>query len=61
MTEEQANELATRLTIALIENKQLPFDVQSKRTPDQIAQNIVPCLLAIRDALVASVPPGAHA
>ena len=60
MTEEQANEIATRLTIALMEAKKFPFDAITKRTPEQTATNIVPQLLAIRDALLASTPPSAQ-
>lgn len=56
MTEEQANEMATRLTIALMEQKQWPFDALSKRTPEQTAAAVVPPLLAMRDALLQGKP-----
>lgn len=56
MTEEQANEIATRLTIALMEAKQLAFDARSNRTPNETAQGIVSHLLAIRDALLVGGP-----
>lgn len=57
MTEEQANDLATQLTIALLQEKKLPGAASVARlTPAQIAQGIVPPLLAIRDALLMNPP-----
>jgi hypothetical protein len=59
MTEEQDNEIATKLTIALIEASVLPFERQSMHEPNETAQGIVPRFLAIRDALMKTSPePG---
>lgn len=60
MTEEQANEIATRLTIALIEANVLPFERLSIHEPNETAKCIVPRFLSIRDALLKSSPELPH-
>lgn len=52
MTEEQANELATRLTVALIQERKLPADHRRELTAAEIAQAPVELLLAIREGLL---------
>lgn len=61
MTEEQANEIATRLTIALIEAGKAPFDARQNPTPKHVAQQAAALLLAIRDECLAKPTPEPHA
>ena len=54
MTEEQANELAARLTIALIEAKQTDLlFVKQTPQPQDVAKPIAELFLSIRDTLQA--------
>ena len=52
MTEEQANEIATRLTVALIEAKQLTATGLTTNAHQGKAGNIVALLLSMRDGLL---------
>ena len=53
MTEEQANELATRLTVALIEAKQTELlHVKKTPQPQDVAKPIAELVLSIRETLL---------
>lgn len=49
MTEEQANEIATRLTVALIESKLIPSVSAGAKHTHGSAEHIAALLLSIRD------------
>ena len=54
MTEEQANELAARLTVALIASKQAELlFVKANPQPQDVAKPIAELFLSIRDTLQA--------
>ena len=51
MTEEQANEVATRLTVALLEAGRIPATRQPFAEPREVAQHYVGHWRAIREEL----------